>query len=323
MHETASWRFPNGTLTPCKSMASICPHFFVVPDSHILPYYQDRTFSHMTHEEWTSALAPKVTGTWNLHQALGGHKLDFFLMTGSLSGTVGNKGQANYAAANTFLNAFTRYRRQQGLHASVVDLRPFDESSAASKTIQLGQRLGNMGWIQLNRQQLVASIQLAISEGHACDGSGIYSNELLIGCREGNPRDSDGSSGADARFALYKDLHSDNNPAANQRSDDQFRMLCRRIEGDPTLLDQPDTAARFTQEIVGMITNHTSQGVDMDLEHANEVSIDSLMSIEIKSYLGRHLGLHLTVEDISKAATAGALTELIIQRLKSRYQACT
>ncbi|KAF7174216.1 hypothetical protein CNMCM5623_006755 [Aspergillus felis] len=61
---------------------------------------RDRTLLQMTYMDWSMALAPKVTGTRHLHQMSKGLALDFFVMFGSISGTVGVGGQANYAAAN-------------------------------------------------------------------------------------------------------------------------------------------------------------------------------------------------------------------------------
>lgn len=40
----------------------------------------------MEYEEWTAALAPKVQGTWNLHNVLGDTQLDFFVLFSSFVG---------------------------------------------------------------------------------------------------------------------------------------------------------------------------------------------------------------------------------------------
>src|SRR6185437_242820 len=70
------------------------------------------------------ALNPKVTGTWKLHNALIqlNVELDFFVMFGSISGTFGIAHQANYAAGNTFQDAFVQYRQSLGLPASVLNI---------------------------------------------------------------------------------------------------------------------------------------------------------------------------------------------------------
>ncbi|MCP5051471.1 MAG: KR domain-containing protein, partial [bacterium] len=55
-------------------------------------------------------LAPKVKGVVNLDQATKELALDFFVLFSSVSGAVGNVGQADYATANAFMDAFSKYR---------------------------------------------------------------------------------------------------------------------------------------------------------------------------------------------------------------------
>jgi non-ribosomal peptide synthase protein (TIGR01720 family) len=59
-----------------------------------------------TQEMASQVLAPKVTGTWNLAQALQDVPLDFFVLFSSVVSIAGIIGRADYAAANAFLDAF-------------------------------------------------------------------------------------------------------------------------------------------------------------------------------------------------------------------------
>ncbi|KAK3304979.1 KR domain-containing protein [Chaetomium strumarium] len=90
----------------------------------------DSVFDNMTHDQWRHATRPKMHGSWLLHQLLLPHEngnenergLDFFVMLSSIAGVVGNRGQANYAAGNTYQDALAQYRRRRGLPAVAVDL---------------------------------------------------------------------------------------------------------------------------------------------------------------------------------------------------------
>ncbi|KAM5157816.1 mycolipanoate synthase-like [Mantella aurantiaca] len=66
-------------------------------------------------------LHPKVEGAVNLHRATLNHRLDYFVCYSSISSFIGNTGQANYAAANSFLDIFCQYRRNLGLPAQSVN----------------------------------------------------------------------------------------------------------------------------------------------------------------------------------------------------------
>jgi acyl transferase domain-containing protein len=61
-------------------------------------------------------LAPKVRGTLVLDSIFQREPLDFFILMSSVSSHLAPAGQVDYAAANAFLDAFARYRAQQGAH---------------------------------------------------------------------------------------------------------------------------------------------------------------------------------------------------------------
>lgn len=80
----------------------------------------------MTAEDYHVAVACKVQGTWNLHNVALEEKapLAFFSILSSTSGVAGQSGQANYVAANAFLDAFAIYRRRLGFRANSIALGP-------------------------------------------------------------------------------------------------------------------------------------------------------------------------------------------------------
>ncbi|KAL3473806.1 hypothetical protein BJX99DRAFT_272015 [Aspergillus californicus] len=82
---------------------------------------RDALFEGMTHASWSEALAPKVRGSWNLHQQLP-RGMDFFIMCSSISGIFGARGQANYAAGNTFQDALAAHRISLGEKATSFGL---------------------------------------------------------------------------------------------------------------------------------------------------------------------------------------------------------
>lgn len=101
-----------------KGVEGLPPVRGVVHGSMVL---DDVLFEKMTHAQWSTVMESKVHGAWNLHHALSGQPLDFFIAFSSVASSVGNRGQAAYAAANAFLNAFVQYRRKLGLPASSID----------------------------------------------------------------------------------------------------------------------------------------------------------------------------------------------------------
>lgn len=79
---------------------------------HAAGAIHDHFIANKTPEEFAEVLSAKVSGLVNLDQATKDCNLDFFVCFSSLSGVVGNPGQADYAAANAFMDAYADYRRQ-------------------------------------------------------------------------------------------------------------------------------------------------------------------------------------------------------------------
>ena len=77
-------------------------------------------------------MASKVQGSRNLHIATKDVALDFFVMFSSATSVMGNKGQANYAAANGCLDATSDSRRMRGQAAVSVQWGPWADVGMAA-----------------------------------------------------------------------------------------------------------------------------------------------------------------------------------------------
>lgn len=78
-------------------------------------------FENMSFADYQAAVRPKVQGSWNLHSILP-ESMDFFVLLSSICSVLGIRGQANYAAGNTYQDALAQYRKSQGHAATSLDL---------------------------------------------------------------------------------------------------------------------------------------------------------------------------------------------------------
>ena len=137
----------------------------------------------MSFEQWQGATQPKVLGTQNLHSVFG-DSLDFFILLSSGTGIIGSFGQGNYAAGNTFQDAFGRWRASRGLAARAIDLGPVEGEGYAAENenaLEFTLRQG-MGVIKL--EEVMAMIDHAITYPKAGD---VASAQLLSGTRRADP----------------------------------------------------------------------------------------------------------------------------------------
>jgi NAD(P)-dependent dehydrogenase (short-subunit alcohol dehydrogenase family) len=146
-------------------------------------------FSAMSNKFWHTGIDPKVHGTWHLHRSIEKHgsisSLDFFLLTSSVSGSVGTATEGNYCAANHFLDRFARHLRNKGCPAVAVGLGMISEIGYLHDNPEIEALLLRRGIQTIDADELIQLIDLAISASsemgiaHAYDT--LAASHLLTG----------------------------------------------------------------------------------------------------------------------------------------------
>jgi acyl transferase domain-containing protein/acyl carrier protein len=115
-------------------------------------------------ERFVRVMAPKVQGAWNLHALTRNQSLDFFVLFSSASSLFGAVSQANYAAANAFLDALASYRRAQGLPGSSINWGVWGEVGMAARNQQLTERLNRIGMENIAPHQGLQVLEKLLQE---------------------------------------------------------------------------------------------------------------------------------------------------------------
>jgi NAD(P)-dependent dehydrogenase (short-subunit alcohol dehydrogenase family)/acyl carrier protein len=101
---------------------------------HCAGVISDRTFAQQDWHSFEEVLAPKVQGAWNLHHLTQKYDLESFILFSSASSLIGSAGQANYCAANAFLDSLAHGRRNLGLPAISINWSAWSNTGLAANT---------------------------------------------------------------------------------------------------------------------------------------------------------------------------------------------
>ncbi|KAL8744188.1 MAG: hypothetical protein Q9190_003535 [Brigantiaea leucoxantha] len=140
---------------------------------------RDALFETISYEDWCLNIRPRVAGTWNLHNSLLNHDLDFFLCLASGSGLIGRAGQSAYAASNTFLDSFAAYRRHQNLPASVIDIGIVLEVGYVAENVDRSAVIEDASYDRITPNELLALVKAAIAHGE----DGQKWQQTITGCK--------------------------------------------------------------------------------------------------------------------------------------------
>ena len=99
---------------------------------HCAGVLEDGILEQMEWPRFTAVTAPKIKGAWLLHTYTRAWALDHFVVQSSLLSLTGSAGQANYTAANAFLDALVALRTRSGQPALGINWGPWSEAGMAA-----------------------------------------------------------------------------------------------------------------------------------------------------------------------------------------------
>ena len=112
---------------------------------HAAGVLADNRLTELDQAAFETVMAPKVSGSWNLHKATESLSLDWFILYSSISALVGNIGQGNYAAANAYLDGLAFFRRSKGLPATSINWGAIKDVGMAAREPAVLEFMERMG----------------------------------------------------------------------------------------------------------------------------------------------------------------------------------
>jgi acyl transferase domain-containing protein/acyl carrier protein len=222
-------------------------------------------------------MAPKVDGGWHLHELTTGLELSHFVLFSSAASLLGPPGQANYAAANSFLDALAVHRHAGGLAATSLAWGPWAKATGISAAMSEAQieRLGRLGLSALSPDEGLALLDAAIRRAEP----------LLAPVR----LERAGLRAQASAGTLPPTLAG---MVAGRSSGPRGESLAERLATVPEG-ERERIALELVRGHVAAVLGHPS-GADVDPDAAfAELGFDSLAAVELRNRLDAATGLRI------------------------------
>ncbi|MCG6495749.1 type I polyketide synthase [Kitasatospora sp. A2-31] len=277
----------------------------VAPDApltavvHMAGVLEDGGVESMTAEQLDRVFRPKADAAWHLHELTEGLPLSAFVLYSSVAGAIGTAGQANYAAANTFLDALAAHRRASGLPATSLAWGPWELGMA-----------GTLGDVDLARFRRAGMVPLA-----AADGTALFDTALALGRALVVPVALDRTALRQQKAvpALFRGMVAAARGPEPVRGEDGSSFV-RRLAGLSSG-DRTEALLELLLSTAALVLGYPSTD-DIEGEMSfKEIGFDSLSGVEFRNHVRTDTGVEIPATVVFNYPTPAALAEHLRERM--------
>ena len=279
-------------------LAQLAPQYPLTAVIHAAGVLDDGIFAALTPERIDTVLRAKVDAAWNLHELTRDLDLSAFVVFSSMAGTMGTPGQANYAAANTFLDGLAAHRRAAGLPGISLAWGLWEQASAMTGHLSDRDlaRLSRGGLTPMSQTQALHLFDTALALNHP--------TMVAAGLDRTALHDPALSAELPLLFSglIRRPLRRRADTAASMSA------LAQRLHGLP-----PDQQHQLLVELVrshvATVLGHPDPE-DIDADRAfQDLGFDSLSAVELRNRLKTATGLALSPTLIFDYPTPNTLAD--------------
>ncbi|MGK5639571.1 SDR family NAD(P)-dependent oxidoreductase, partial [Streptomyces sp. URMC 126] len=273
---------------------------------HAAGVLDDGLVQSLTAGRLEAVLRPKVDAAWNLHELTRDLDLHTFVLFSSVAGVIGNAGQANYAAGNTFLDALAAHRRHQGLPAVSVAWGAWERGMAGTLTDADRQRMARQGILPLTDTHGLALLDAATARPEPLLVAAQWDLTAIHRSREVPPLLSTlvhtTRSGPQARRMV------------GQATSEAKTALLARLSG-LTPAEQQEKLRDIVVTQAALVLGMAGSGAVDSSRSFRDVGFDSLTAVELRGRLNYATGLQLPATAVFDYPTPAALAEFVLREL--------
>ena len=256
---------------------------------HAAGVLDDGVIESLTPHRLDEVSRPKADAAWHLHDLTRDLDLAAFVLFSSSAGVLGSPGQANYAAANTYLDALAAHRQARGLPAVSLAWGLWEDESGMTATADTS-RLSRTGLNGLSTVEGLALFDAALATGLPMVVPAKLAPRTLRPATRAARSDVDG--------------------------------LRRRLAVMPAA-DQEKTLVELVRGHAAAVLGHTGPEA-VAAEHAFlQVGFDSLTAMELRNSLNTATGLRLPASAVFDHHTPAGLARHLLAELGTKAPATT
>ncbi|MFT4924135.1 MAG: acyl-CoA synthetase (AMP-forming)/AMP-acid ligase II/3-oxoacyl-(acyl-carrier-protein) synthase [Phenylobacterium sp.] len=260
---------------------------------HAAGHLEDGLLAKQTRAQFERVLASKVAGSWHLHQLTADLPLDFMLLFSSVSSVLGVVAQANYAAANSFMDALASLRQSQGLVAQSINWGPWLEQGMATSEAAK-QAYGQLGIVGLTNAQALSALDTIINQPQDQQTVVLAAEWQALIRHRSEP--------------LLAQITSLAENPQDQVFIQDYQALGTKQQQQNYIYEQLLVVIRKVLELPSEETLKLDRGFF-------ELGVDSLMAVEIKNQLQSWLGKSLSSTLLFKYPDMDALVAFVAEQL--------
>ena len=266
---------------------------------HSAALLDDGVLESLDRQRLAPVLAAKAEAAWHLHELTREMELSRFVLFSSLAGLLGTAGQANYAAANAFLDALAIHRRAAGLPATSIAWGALDVGSSLASEAEASQIA------ELVRRRL-GVVPMPLTRALELFDAASSLGEPLLAAAEFDPGTLRARGKDGALPAVQRDL-----VRAPARPGGEVITLEQRLAGVPPEEREAVALDLVRTHAAAVLGHDSAEAVESDRPF-QELGFDSLAAVELRNRLGTATGSPLPPTLVFDYPTATALARHLL-----------
>jgi natural product biosynthesis luciferase-like monooxygenase protein len=264
---------------------------------HAAGVFHDEALLNLDRERLWKVLRARVSGAWALHRALADADLDFFVLFSSFSALTPPHGQASYAAASSFLDAFAHFRRTAGKPALSINWGAWSEVGFAATAVgrDAHARLEALGMRRMTPAQGVAALEQVMRRAGPA--------QIAV-----FPMDLRRMASIDPALEQARLLAELASPAAEESLS---TALLAKMEPEERVAFLREQLARIAGEVLQIVPSRLDVTAPL-----TSFGLDSLIAVQVKNRMQKEVGLAIPLVHALRGGSVASLVDDLMVELR-------